>query len=183
MISTPPRILEPVETSQRFASGMAFNPAKEMRLFSIQARKGQRLTGISLDANGWLFEEHRPEDPAFDLAYRDDADSAYFAMYEDAGWTHVLSEGRIHVFRAPKGTAPVPQAAQSRLVELTAQRNKFGRRALAWLAALAAVLVVIAVGNLPDVLEALLFAATAFPAVYVTIPAIGYWRQWLSRDR
>ncbi len=162
---------------------MSFNPDREVQLFRAQARKGQKLTGISLDANGWMFEKAPAEEAEFDIAYQDDPTDEYFGQYAIAGWEHVVSHGRIHVFRAPIGTVPVPQAYESRITEITTQRNRFLKFAGIALVALVAVFILISYTDIHDALEAALVALVAFPTIYVTVPALGYTRQLIALKR
>lgn len=94
-------------STTRTGSGLAFTPEKDLEMFADMARRGKRLTGVSLAHHGWRFDDAEPEEAVFDMAYQTSPSDEYFDLFRAAGWTPVLSYGHIHFFKAAPGTTPV----------------------------------------------------------------------------
>ena len=48
-------------STTRTGSGLAFTPEKDLEMFADMARRGKRLTGVSLAHHGWRFDDAEPE--------------------------------------------------------------------------------------------------------------------------
>ena len=114
-------------STTRMSSGPAFTPEKDLARFEDTARRGQRLTGFSLAAHGWRFEDAEPEDVVFDMSYETDPDDHHFDLFRAAGWTPALTYGHIRLLKAAPGTTPVHTGTESRLEEALGNRALFLR--------------------------------------------------------
>ena len=161
-------------STTRSSNGLAFTPDKDLKLFADMARRGQRLSGVSLTRHGWKFDDAEPEEVIFDLAYQANPTTEYFEIFRAAGWTRVLSYGDIHFFKAPAGTAPVHTSIESRLEEMTSNRDKFLRYSAVTGAIFALVLVGLAVAGWPRPHTVMLVTACLVPLVYTVFPLAGY---------
>lgn len=120
----------------RMGSGLAFTPQRDLDLFAEMAARGQHLSGTTLLGHGWRFQEGPAEEAVFDLTFESGVDQEYFELFAAAGWTHVLSTGDLHVFKAAPGTVPLHTGTESRREELVRNRNRFGLAGAASLVAL-----------------------------------------------
>lgn len=151
-------------------------------MFADMAAKGKQLSGSSGLGHGWTFTDAPPEDAIFDLAHEDDPSPDYFAIFEAAGWTPVLSVGNIHIFKAAPGTPPVHRSTDSYRDELTRQRGTFARCAAIALAILVAVWLTVRATDWPRGLDFALLLPAWIAAVYTVLPLIGYtYRLWRLR--
>ena len=87
--------------------GLAFNEEKEMAKLGILASEGWLLK--ELKTLGYSLRRDKPADLVYAVDYADVSakDEDYLGIFSSAGWEHVCSQGYIHIFRPPKGTAPI----------------------------------------------------------------------------
>lgn len=161
----------------RTGSGLAFTPEKDLEMFADMARRGKRLTAVSLPHHGWRFDDAEPEDVVFDMAYQANPSDEYFDLFRAAGWTPVLSYGHIHFFKAAPGTAPVHTTIESRLEEMVSNRDMYARYSAVVIAVVALALLGLAAAGWPTVPTMVLAALGAVALVYTTFPLVGYSRQ------
>lgn len=164
-----------MSTTKTLGAGLAFEPEKDLARFAEMAAQGKRLAGIAHLGHGWRFVDGEPEDVVFDLAYELDPDTDYLEYFWAAGWSHVLTAGNVHIFKAAPGTAPVHTGVESRCEELLRERNRFVGFSLVTL------LFFVGVGlGLRHVdwnvwLEMALLITALIPVVYTVLPLMGYW--------
>lgn len=164
-----------MSTTTTMGVGLAFEPEKDLTRFAEMAAQGKHLAGTAKLGHGWRFAEGEPEDVVFDLAYESDPAADYLEYFRAAGWTHVLTAGDVHIFKAAPGTPPVHTSAETRREELLRERNRFlGYSLLALLLFVGVGLGVRSVDWNPWLEMALLLAAF-LPVVYTVMPLMGYW--------
>lgn len=163
----------------KMSNGLAFEPEKDLAMFSRMAAGGKRLSGFSSLGHGWTFTDAPPEDAVFDLAYERDPDTEYFDIFRAAGWSPVVSMGDAHVFKAKPGTPPVHTTRESRSEELQRQQKQFTRYSIVTVSLWVLLLVLLQMlGATRAVLFNVLLLA-AVPVVYTVLPLLGY--TWRSR--
>ncbi|MFW6264704.1 MAG: DUF2812 domain-containing protein [Bacillota bacterium] len=90
----------------KMMGGFAFSEKSDMEKLKSLAKKGWILDGSTFI--WYRFKKGEPQDLDFAVDYHSEADDDYFAIFENAGWTHVLSvTDEIHIFLAPEGTKPI----------------------------------------------------------------------------
>ncbi|RTE50210.1 DUF2812 domain-containing protein [Actinobaculum sp. 352] len=108
-------------TTRRLAHGMAVAPEKNLALFSDMAARGQALVGVSALGFMWRFKPAPAEDVIFALDYTDTPNEDYLAVFEAAGWQHVLGIGDMQIFKAAPGTRPIHTEKQGERETLALQ--------------------------------------------------------------
>lgn len=164
-------------STTRMGSGLAFTPEKDLEMFADMARRGKRLTGVSLAHHGWRFDDAEPEEAVFDMAYQTSPSDEYFDLFRAAGWTPVLSYGHIHFFKAAPGTTPVHTSIESRVEEAVSNRTMFLRYTAVVIVLLALALLGLAAAGWPLVITMVVTALGAVALVYTTFPLVGYSRR------
>ncbi|MFY9263429.1 MAG: DUF2812 domain-containing protein [Actinomycetaceae bacterium] len=160
-------------TTTKISNGLAFSQDKDLQMFADMAAQGKRLVGFGALGHGWKFADAPPEQAVFDIAYENNPDPGYFDIFAAAGWTHVLSAGSLHIFKAVPGTAPVHTAKESRREELITLRNHYALWATIALALCAAVLTGVYIFNTPRILNTVLSIIAIVPVVYTVLPLVG----------
>lgn len=97
-----------MKTKYMLNRGLAFDEQKEMKRLEEQAAKGWHLKKF---AWGGFFYELVPgpkQDLSYSLDYQLKPSDDYLEIHSAAGWTRVTSTAdSMHIFSAPKGTAPI----------------------------------------------------------------------------
>lgn len=172
-----------MNTTTRMGSGLAVNPDRDLHLFADMARQGKHLNGMAKLGHGWRFADGEPEEAVFDLAYESDPSPDYFDLFRQAGWTCVLSIGRVHVFKAAPGTVALHTSADSKREEVQRNRDRFGRSAAVALLVFVVVAVTLSVLSWPSWVVTIVLVVTVTPVLYTIVPFVGYWRMLRSLDR
>lgn len=164
-----------MSTTSILSAGLAFEPEKDLAMFAEMAAKGKHLAGNAHLGHGWAFVDGEPEEAVFDLAYERSPDPDYLEYFRAAGWSHELTLGDVHIFKAAPGTAPVHTSAETRREELIRERNRFMICSLVALAVFVAVGVGLAYVDWNRWLKMALLVLTVIPVVYTVMPLAGYW--------
>lgn len=164
-----------MSTTRMMSAGLAFEPEKDLALFAEHAARGKHLAGGAYLGHGWRFVDGEPEDVVFDLAQEHAPDADYLEYFRAAGWTHVLSVGDTHFFKAAPGTPPVHTGTESRREELLRERNRFIVFSLVALALFAGVSLGLRYADWNVWLEMALLFIALLPVVYTVLPLVGYW--------
>lgn len=95
----------------RVGTGLAFSENKDVRMMEDMAKRGYRPVGLTI-LGLYKFEKAQPEEVSYSADYStviscSDEFEDYVAIFESAGWEHVLSVGTCHWFKAPVGTVPI----------------------------------------------------------------------------
>ncbi len=145
----------------RMGNGLAIRPEKDMQMFGRMSAKGWHLT----ESHGFLYRFEQGEPHAYIYALCMDMDSGeeMYPIYEESGWTPVIREPGMHIFRAEKGTAPIFSDTESKVELMQKERRTFGFYALGW--GLALVLCIV--------------LSVLFPAKLWAIPLLLCWVQFV----
>ena len=96
------------QTKYIMSGGLAYTENKDMEKLRKYSSKGWHVREFKF--MGYLLEKGESKDYIYNVDYRlldDDGKEEYFNMFLESGWTHVASEGDIHLFRAKPGTRPI----------------------------------------------------------------------------
>ncbi|OCA87779.1 hypothetical protein A8F94_08010 [Bacillus sp. FJAT-27225] len=111
------------------SGGLAFEEEKDMEKLENLARKGWTFDKFYF--LGYKLKKSSPQDLQYAIDYRKEADQDYFAYFAEAGWRHEGSSGDyIHLFSAPKGTAPIYTDKPSILEKYENEKSSMGKAAL-----------------------------------------------------
>jgi len=158
----------------RMGHGLAISPEKDLAMFADMARKGKHLNGVSSLAHGFTFTDGPAEDLVFDLAYEDHPTPDNFDIFAAAGWTHTVSVGNCHIFKATPGTAPLHLGTDSKRDELVRNRHRYALYTALALAVLFTVGLLIRTMSWPSHVNVALLTVAIIPVVYSAVPLIGY---------
>ncbi|MET3508076.1 DUF2812 domain-containing protein [Halalkalibacter oceani] len=96
------------QTKYIMSGGLAFAEEKDMEKLRRFSLKGWHVNDIKF--MGYTLEKGESLDYIYSVDYRslkEEEEEEYFDFFSAAGWTHVASEGNIHLFRAAPGTKPI----------------------------------------------------------------------------
>lgn len=168
------------QTKYIMSGGLAFDEEKDMK----------KLEQLALD--GWIFDRFafmgyrlkkaEGQEIQYSFDYRKDADPDYFAYFKEAGWKHEgTAENYIHIFSAPKGTAPIYTDRDSLVEKYSNEKTRMGKGALIMLAATISIQVVLFLisyfsnleGPVSTIME-ILFIVSLIGLVFTFMPYLGY---------
>lgn len=96
------------KTKYIMSDGLAFNEDKDMDKLRRYSLKGWHVKKFKF--MGYTLEKGSSADYIYSVDYRslkeEDAEE-YFDFFTSSGWTHITSEGDIHLFQALPGTKPI----------------------------------------------------------------------------
>ncbi|MEI3606926.1 DUF2812 domain-containing protein [Pseudogracilibacillus sp. SE30717A] len=96
------------QTKYIMSGGLAFAENKDMEKLRRYSLQGWHASDFKF--MGYTLEKGESTDYTYSIDYRllkDDEEGEYFDFFSSAGWSHVVSEGNIHLFRAYPGTKPI----------------------------------------------------------------------------
>ena len=167
------------QTKFIMSSGLAFSEEKDMDRLRRQSLKGWHVDGFQF--MGYSLKKGESKDYIYSLDYRTLAsaeENEYFEFFSSAGWSHVASNGDMHLFRAEPGTKPIYSDQETKVEKYT--------RANKWVIGLTIPLVLITallwVGMVftEDTLKTILFVAAAIftifavPITWTAFASTGY---------
>lgn len=158
----------------RMGSGLAFTPQKDLDMFATMAAEGKHLVGLAGLGHGWKFEDGEPEEAVFDLTYERHPDQDYLDIFLAAGWTPVVNEGGLQVFKAAPGTVPLHTSEESRRAELVRNTRRFGAWAAGFLTALALAVWLLTMTGLSVGWRTVVVVLLGIPTVYTLLPFLGF---------
>ena len=114
----------------RMGNGLAISPEKDMQMFAEMSAKGWHLE----ENDGMLFRfaQGEPHRYIYALNMDEDTDETMYETYAQCGWTPVIKEKGMHIFRAEEGTPPIFSDVESKCEVLEKERRKFGIYAIVW---------------------------------------------------
>ncbi|WP_077622420.1 DUF2812 domain-containing protein [Sediminibacillus massiliensis] len=96
------------KTKYVMSGGLAFSEIKDMEKLRSYSLKGWHVRDFKF--MGYTLEKGAKAEYIYSVDYRSlkegDAEE-YFDFFSSSGWTHIASEGDIHLFRALPGTKPI----------------------------------------------------------------------------
>lgn len=96
------------QTKYMMSGGLAFSENKDMEKLRRYSMKGWHVKGFKF--MGYELEKGEGLEYIYCLDYRllnGDEKEEYYNLFTSAGWSHVATEGHIHLFRAYPGTKPI----------------------------------------------------------------------------
>ena len=96
------------QTKYITSGGLAFSEDKDMEKLRRYSLKGWHVSDFKF--MGYTLEKGESTDYIYSVDYRslkEDEEEEYFDFFSSSGWSHIASEGDIHLFRAHPGTKPI----------------------------------------------------------------------------
>ncbi|WP_087973730.1 DUF2812 domain-containing protein [Oceanobacillus rekensis] len=96
------------QTKYIMSGGLAFSEDKDMEKLCRYSLKGWHVSDFTF--MGYALKKGESSDYIYSVDYRwlkEDEAEEYFDFFSSSGWSHVTSEGDIHLFRAHPGTKPI----------------------------------------------------------------------------
>ncbi len=156
----------------RMGHGLAISPERDMQMFAEMSARGWHLT----DNSGvfYRFEKGESHRYIYNMNLEPETDEEMRTLYEESGWTPVIMEKGMQIFRAEEGTPPIFSDTESKVELMEKERRIFGFYALGWGIALAAVIVLSFFCSSPLCLIPLLLCWVQF--VFGLFPFVGLCR-------
>ena len=168
------------------SGGLAFSENKDMEKLRRYSLKGRHVFDFSF--MGYSLERGKKSDYIYSIDYRwlkEDEKKEYFDFFSSAGWTHVNSEGNIHLFRAQPGTKPIYTDSDSTIEKYRSSSSMMKNLAIPsmLMTALSWVGVMNSSGTLKSLLIviATILSAISVPAVWTAITT--YSNKWKAEGR
>lgn len=113
--------------------GLAFSEKKDLKRFEDLAAEGWLLKDLAFGGFFFRLEQGEKQELSYTLDLQKNPDSEYKDIFKHAGWKHVCSAAnRIHIFCAPKGTAPIyseDEIGEGKYTDFTASLGKIAQYA------------------------------------------------------
>jgi hypothetical protein len=96
------------QTKYITSGGLAFSEDKDMEKLRRFSLKGWHVSDFRF--MGYTLEKGESSDYIYSVDYRslkENEEEEYFDFFSSAGWSHISSEGTIHLFRAHPGTKSI----------------------------------------------------------------------------
>src|SRR5690625_4183463 len=175
-----------IQTKYISSGGLAFSEDKDMEKLRRLSLKGWHVSDFKF--MGYTLEKGESSDYIYSVDYRSlkgEEDEEYFDLFSSAGWTHVTSEGNIHLFRARPGTKPMYTDRDTTVEKYENLSGLMKNLAipLVLITALVWVGVMISSGTLKSILivVATILSAIALPAAWTAITT--YSNKWKVEGR
>ncbi len=96
------------QTKYITSGGLAFSENRDMEKLRRYSKKGWHVRDFAF--MGYKLEKGEEADYIYNIDYQtvaSDEEGEYFDFFSDAGWSHVASNGNIHLFRALPDQKPI----------------------------------------------------------------------------
>src|SRR5690606_34825252 len=96
------------QTKYITSGGLAFSENKDMEKLRRYSLKGWHVSDFTF--MGYTLKKGVSSDYTYSVDYRalkENEEAEYFYFFSSAGWSHVASNGNIHLFRGKPGTNPI----------------------------------------------------------------------------
>ena len=166
-------------------SGIAMNPEKDMALFKDMSKQGWHFSGTML--SWYRFEKGEPAnyDYASNMEFKVTEDM--LSMYQESGWTAVVSCDGFQIFRAEAGAVPIFSDLESEIEALKEIRWHNIKSAGVWGMILVATrLAEFLISDLSNVIWLLLLGLFMFSGaifIFQTVSAVGICRLIWAKKR
>ncbi|WHY77260.1 DUF2812 domain-containing protein [Neobacillus sp. WH10] len=174
------------QTKYVMSGGLAFSEDKDMEKLRRFSLKGWHVSDFKF--MGYTLKKGESSDYIYSVDYRslkEDEEEEYFDFFSTSGWSHIASEGDIHLFRAKPNTKPIysdRDTSVEKYENLARSMNYFAIpfvliTVLAWVGA------VISSGTLQSILFAIavIFTAIAIPTAWTVIAT--YTNKWKVKEK
>lgn len=168
-------------TKYIISGGLAFSEDKDMEKLRRFSLKGWHVSDFKF--MGYSLEKGESLDYIYSVDYRlvqEDEEDEYFDFFLSSGWSHIASNGDIHLFRARSGTKPI-YSDRDTLVEKYKNLNSsmnYAAVPLVLLTVLTWVGTILSSGLLQSILQviAVILSVVALPAAWTVIAT--YANKW-----
>ncbi|MEE6132163.1 hypothetical protein CHN50_03445 [Priestia aryabhattai] len=174
------------QTKYIMSGGLAFAEEKDMKKLRRFSLKGWHVTGFKF--SGYTLEKGESSDYIYSVDYRSlevGEEDEYFDVFASAGWSHVTSEGDIHLFRAEPGTKAIYSDSETLVEKYKSLSNSMGYIAISLvvLTALAWLGTIMSSGVLHSLLTVIgiVLTVVAFPATLTAIAS--YNNKWKVEEK
>ncbi|MES1045867.1 DUF2812 domain-containing protein [Bacillus sp. Gen3] len=174
------------QTKYIMSGGLAFSEDKDMEKLRQFSLKGWHVSDFKF--MGYTLKKGESSDYIYSVDYRslnEDEVEEYLDFFSSAGWSHIASEGDIHLFRADPGTIPIysdRDTTAEKYANLALSMNYFAIplvliTVIAWIGAM------ISSGTFQSVLYVIAIILTVFaiPTVWTVITT--YNNKWKAKER
>ncbi|MFJ7736556.1 DUF2812 domain-containing protein [Lysinibacillus sp. NPDC097287] len=168
------------------SGGLAFSEEKDMEKLHRFSLKGWHVSDFKL--MGYTLEKGECTDYIYSVDYRSvkkDEEEEYFDFFASAGWSHITSQGDIHLFRAKPDTKPIYSDRDTSVEKYENLINSMKRLAipLALITALAWIGAMISSGILKSSLQVIANICTVivFPTACTVIAT--YNNKWKAKEK
>ena len=96
------------QTKYIMSGGLSFSEEKDMEKLRQFSLKGWHVSNFKF--MGYTLKKGESSDYIYSVDYRSlkaDEEEEYFDFFSSSGWSHIASEGDIHLFRAQPNTKPI----------------------------------------------------------------------------
>src|SRR5690625_1159093 len=168
------------------SGGLAFTEKGDMEKLRRYSKKGWHVKKFTF--MGYTLEEGEGTDYVYTIDYRlldDDEEEEYYDLFSSAGWSHVTSEGNIHLFRAYPGTKPIYTDQDTTITKYENSSHYFKKWAVPSIAvtALLWIGVLLTSGILNTVLLTVAIVGTVFTFPLAWTMAATYRNKWEVEGR
>lgn len=158
------------QTKYITSGGLAFFENRDMEKLRQFSLKGWHVKNFKL--MGYTLEKGKSLDYIYNIDYRwlqEDEKEEYFEFFSSSGWSHIASEGYIHLFRADAGTKQIYTDRDTKV-----EKYKDSSRFMMTFSILFILITALAWGGVmisSDTLESILFVAAVILSA-ITLPTV-----------
>lgn len=117
-----------MKTKYVMNGGLAFSEKRDIKRLEKLAAEGWLLQEFAFAGFYYKLVKGTGQQLTYTMDFQANPDADYFDIFRNAGWQHVTSWGRqVHVFSAPKGTAPIysgNEIDEGKYTDITAKLGK-----------------------------------------------------------
>lgn len=108
----------------RLSNGLMVFPDKDIKMLEAMSRKGYHVD--SINAFGlYHFSEGEPKDYIYAINYEQNLREDFLDYYQASGWTPIIVQDGIQIFRGVPGSIPIFTDKDSKLEMLCRYRNGY----------------------------------------------------------
>ncbi len=163
------------------SKGLAFSEDKDMERLHRLSLKGWHVSRFSF--MGYSLEKGESTEYIYSLDYRslkEGEEEEYLDFFSSSGWSHIASEGNIHLFRAHPGTVPIysdRDTTVEKYENVTRSMNGFSIPLLA-LTMIAWIVALISSGAIKSILQITASILSGFSILTVWTIIATYMNKW-----
>ncbi|MEH7356908.1 DUF2812 domain-containing protein [Neobacillus drentensis] len=174
------------QTKYIMSGGLAFSEDKDMEKLRRFSLKGWHVSGFGF--MGYTLKKGESSNYIYSVDYRslkEDEEEEYFDFFSSSGWSHIASEGDIHLFRAQPNTKPIYSDRDTSVEKYENLARSMNYLAIPFvlLTVLAWVGAMISSGTLHSILHAIaiIFTIIAIPTAWTVIAT--YNNKWKVKEK
>jgi hypothetical protein len=121
----------------RLSNGLFVYPEKDMEMLQKMSLKGYHVE--SINALGFYrFVQGPPKEYTYSFNSETDLSDDFLEFYKESGWTPIIVQERLQIFRAPSGTIPIFTESESKAEVINKHRKTYSKATLITFSILAA---------------------------------------------